>query len=102
MDLNDNEQYWLNEFGLREWSSKIEPTQKALRSYHWVDRVIFIDETNDGRVYVGETTFSKFIEHEDHWNPTTKEEYYKLLHDYKLCEDCGKITNNCVCKTLKV
>lgn len=40
----EDKKYWLNEWGKRYWYKKSDMTIVAHRSYHWVDRVTFINE----------------------------------------------------------
>jgi 2-iminoacetate synthase ThiH len=54
----------------------------AQRSYHWVDRVSFIDETEE-RIYDGETTFTKFLEVEDAWHPMSKKQYDTMIAKHR-------------------
>lgn len=81
--MEDNKKYWLNELGLRYWTNKNDKYLTAMRSYHWVDRVTFIDESEGSRTHVGETTFTKFIENEEHWYPMSKKQYEKKINDLK-------------------
>ena len=74
----DNKKYWLNEWGLRIWTSKHDKYYVADRAYHWCDRVIFIDES-EGRKSMGETTFTKFLEVEDQWHPMSKKQYDAMI-----------------------
>lgn len=83
MEDFDNEEYWLNEHGRRYWSSKADPSLTATRAYHWVDRVLFIDESEGDRKYIGETTFTKFLEVEDAWIPMTVQEYEEILNKHR-------------------
>ena len=59
-----NIKYWLNDHdhGLRYWTNKNDKNLTAMRSYYWVDRVSFIDESEGEREFVGGTTFTKFLE----------------------------------------
>jgi len=78
----DEKRYWLNEWGLRYWTNKNDKYLTAQRSYHWVDRITFIDESEGSRKYVGdETTFTEFIENEEHWHPMSKKQYEKIIND---------------------
>ncbi len=80
--MEDNKRYWLNEWGLRYWTNKNDKYLTAQRSYHWVDRITFIDESEGSRKYVGdETTFTEFIENEEHWHPMSKKQYEKIIND---------------------
>ena len=79
--MEEKNKYWLNDHGLRYWTNKNDKHLFAMRSYHWVDRVSFIDETEDGREYVGETTYTKFLDLEDNWHPMSKKQYDKEISD---------------------
>ena len=58
--MEDNKKHWLNQFGERIWNHKTLPISLT-RSYHWVDRVIMIDESK-GRKWIGELKFSTLDE----------------------------------------
>jgi hypothetical protein len=81
--VEDNKKYCLNEHGRRYWTSKADSSLTATRAYHWVDRVIFIEEFKGDRLCVGETTFTKFLEVEDAWTPMTVQEYEELLEKHR-------------------
>lgn len=42
----DNQSFWLNEWGKRYWVHKDNPHLYTCRPYWWVNKVHFIDETN--------------------------------------------------------
>jgi hypothetical protein len=84
----DNEKYWLNEHGLRYWTNKNDKNLTAMRSYHWKDHIAFIDESDGERRYVGQTTFSEFMNVEENWHPMSKKQYEKIIND--LHEKHGK------------
>ena len=67
-----NIKYWLNDHGLRYWTNKNDKNLTAMRSYYWVDRVSFIDESEGEREFVGGKTVTKFWEVEKHWHPMSK------------------------------
>lgn len=79
----DNEKYWENEWGSRYWLSKTKPHLYAHRSYYWVDRVSFIDESHKNkwgdreRRHVGGEKFSEFIFKEKDWIICDKKFYRK-------------------------
>lgn len=79
----DDKKYWLNEHGLRYWKNKNDANLNAMRSYHWVNLVALIDESDGKRKYVGHISFTKFLEVEQHWYPMSKKEYQTLHSDYK-------------------
>lgn len=92
--MEEDKKYWLNEFGNRYWYKKSDKTKTANRSYHWVDRVTFINEgsvhyveekgiwsTGDRKV-LGGTTYTKFKEEEKDWVPIENfEKYAEELKD---------------------
>jgi len=81
--IEDNKKYWLNDHGLRYWTNKHDKNLTAMRTYSWVDRVSFIDESEGNRMYVGETTFTGFLDIEEHWHPMSKKQYEKIINDLK-------------------
>lgn len=90
-----NNEHWLNEFGNRYWYKNSDISITANRSYYWVDRVIFIKEseviwaksilvpehyTTTGRQHLSETTYTKFKEEIDEWTPIDNfDDYIQLL-----------------------
>ena len=72
----ENQTYWLNEHGKRIWVNKTCPHLSAERSYHWVDRIIVIDE-NRGREVVADEKFTTFDL--ENWEPMTKTQYAQVL-----------------------
>lgn len=81
--MEKENKYWLNDHGLRYWTNKNDNKLFAMRSYHWCDRVSFIDESEGGREYVGETTFTKFLEVEENWHPMSKKQYDTLIAKHR-------------------
>lgn len=72
----NNKKYWLNDYGLVLFFNLENKGLFAHRNYHWVDRIIFIDETN-GRKSKGETKLENFNLAE--WAVVTKEEYDSVI-----------------------
>jgi len=107
-DFNENWQkndHWLNEYGERYWYKNSDITITAHRSFHWVDRISFIKESNvewmiccsrygnvpselipyghyttTGRNHLGGMTYTKFKEKIDEWTPIDNfDDYIQLL-----------------------
>ena len=77
----ENKENWLDQFGQLAFQNKYNPYMFAHRAYHWVDRIIFIDETSGSRLNVGQGLFSEFdIEN---WIPITKEEYSYIKKGFR-------------------
>jgi hypothetical protein len=93
--MEEDKTYWLNKWGERSWYSKKDMGITATRSYYWVDRVIFIEESEvilcepsayipyehystSGRHSKGETTYTKFKLGEDEWEPIKDFDEYTL------------------------
>lgn len=92
-----NNKHWLNEWGERYWYKNSDITITAHRSYHWVDRITFIKESNviwcepsdlipyghyttTDRHHLGGTTYTKFKEEIDEWTPIDNfDDYIQLL-----------------------
>lgn len=70
----------LNEFGLRVWKHKTNKRLFLEQSYHWVDRLTMIDETETRNV-VMEFKCSTFDFYA--WSPMTLEEYNSVKSQYK-------------------
>ena len=69
----DLDKYWLDQWGQLAFQNKKYPYKFAHRAYHWVNRIIFTDESDWTRKSVGQSKFSEF--NFDDWIPITKEEY---------------------------
>ena len=69
----------LNEHGRLAFQNKAMPYLFAHRAYRWVDRIIFIDESN-GRRHVHEQPYSSFSH--ANWIPVTKEEDKTVISNY--------------------
>ena len=69
----DDKTYWSNEWGHREWTNK--DGARAIRSYYWVDRVIFLKSFED-REYTGEMKFSEFAQFSG-WEPISVKQLHK-------------------------
>ena len=54
MELNKLRKSWLNSSGLLVFQNKSNRKLFAERTYHWIDRITLIDETNDERRYAGD------------------------------------------------
>jgi hypothetical protein len=61
----DDQKYWLNKYGLRNWTAKGH-TNIAQRAYYWCDRVIIM---NNERKVLDDITFTEFIKNEEYWIP---------------------------------
>lgn len=57
----------------REWRQKSNPDIHAHQAYHWVDRVLYINEAK-GRLYTGEATLEEFLKSQD-WELVKDWEY---------------------------
>jgi len=103
--MEEDKTYWQNKWGGRYWYSKIDMSITAHRSYYWVDRVTFIHESEvvwcepsdlipyghystTGRHHKGETTYTKFKETEDEWEPIL--DFDKYTMDLKFEYECRK------------
>lgn len=90
--------YWLNEYGSRYWYKKSNMSITAHRSYHWVDRVSFLEEatvnwledkqiwsTSDRHHNQGpDITYTEFKKQLENWTPIENfDEYASHLNDYK-------------------
>jgi len=73
--------YWLDEYGQLAFQNKENPYKFAHRAYHWVDRVMFTDETRWMRESAGQGKFSEFNTNE--WIPITKEEYAHIHRGFR-------------------
>lgn len=74
-EISKDKKYWLDEYGQRQWKHNTKPDFFALRSYHWVDRIIFIDESEGSRKYKGEMSFTEFAQYMDvDWTPVEPNE----------------------------
>jgi hypothetical protein len=73
--------YWLDEYGQLGFQNKENPYKFAHRAYHWVDRVIFTDESNWSRTSAGQCKFSEL--NTDEWTPITKEEYTYIRRGFR-------------------
>jgi hypothetical protein len=85
--LKDN---WLNEHGLLVWKHKTNQNLFLQRSYHWVDRITMLDET-EGRKIVYDQKFSTF-DFTD-WELMTMTEFVSVKSNFKEIYDkmLGKI-----------
>lgn len=96
-----SKKYWLNEWGERYWYKNSDITITAHRSYHWVDRIVFIEEssviwledkqvwtTSDRHCNQGpDITYTKFKEQLNDWTPIEDyDEYTQLLRKHYECK----------------
>lgn len=92
MENWQNNKYWLNEWGERYWYKNSDITITAHRAYHWVDRVIFINEgsvylynenkwSTSDRLGLGSKKYSEFMKEQiQEWTPIEDyQEYCKML-----------------------
>lgn len=93
----ERNKYWLNEFGDRYWYKNTDMSITAHRSYYWVDRVSFIEEssvhwvedkeiwsTSDRHHNQGpDITYTEFNKQLENWTPIENfYEYARELKDY--------------------
>lgn len=103
--MEEDKTYWLSEYGQRSWYSKKDMGITATRAYHWVDRVIFIEESEvvwcepstyipyghystSGRHSKGETTYTQFKLSENEWEPILDWDKYTM--DLKFEYECRR------------
>ena len=67
---------WLNEYGKLVFQHKTKRKLFAERSYHWVNRLHFIDESEGNRSHAGEMKFSEFDSSD--WIQITPQEFESL------------------------
>jgi hypothetical protein len=69
---HDNQDFWLNKYGRREWTLGNPMVKSAQRSYYWCDRVIILDAT---RRVLEDIKFSDFVNRIDAegWEPEIPE-----------------------------
>lgn len=75
--MKDN---YLNEHGLLVFKHKTNKRLFLERTYHWVDIIILIDET-EGRQVIDSYKYSTYDT--GAWELMTKEEYNKVVRNYK-------------------
>lgn len=70
---DENVKYWMDFgdnkpslFSKRIWRNKATSTIEAVQSYHWVPRVIVIDEANNRRI-LDDLTLEDFFKQKDQW-----------------------------------
>lgn len=99
--------YWLNEYGERYWYLKTDITKTAHRSYHWVDRISYLNEgsvteyddngtiklTTSDRLVISKPNFNHPDKYSDFkfekklWQPIKDyQEYTKMLKFYYECK----------------
>lgn len=74
----DDMAFWLNKYGLREWTQKLHPSAPeltAVRSYYWCDRIIIM---NENRRVINDFKFSEFIENTEFWTPKLPEPGHEI------------------------
>ena len=76
----DKEHLWLNKHGKLVFQHKTKRKLFAERSYYWVDRLHYIDESEGTRASVGEIKFSRFDSSE--WIQITPEEFEPVKSFY--------------------
>ena len=76
---NNNTEIELNEYGRLAFQNKSMPQLFAHRAFRWLDRIIFIDESND-RKYVHGQTYSSF--NDSCWRAITVEEDQSVVSNY--------------------
>ena len=54
----DDQDFWLNKYGLRRWTHKVKKEFNAERPYYWCDRVIIMKD----RTVTADITFTEFME----------------------------------------
>ncbi len=77
-----NRELWLNNYGMIVFQHKTKRKLFAERSYHWVNRLHFIDESEGMRKAAGEMKFSEFDISE--WIQITPQEFEAVERFY--CE----------------
>jgi hypothetical protein len=77
---HDNQDFWLNRYGHREWTLGDPMVKSAMRSYYWCDRVIILDAT---RKVLEDIKFSDFVKRIDveGWEPEIPKEKVKFDRD---------------------
>jgi len=73
------DEFSLDEYGRRVWRHKTDRNQFVERSYHWVDRVVVLDET-EGRRITHSGPYSTF-DFKD-WIPVTVEEFSRVKQKF--------------------
>ena len=107
--------YWLNEHGERYWYFNSDITITAYRSYHWVDRITYINEggvacyenglTTTNRRCIPQRefdhpgTYTEFKYELENWTPISDyENYMIMLKSHYICEErknkLKKLTKN--------
>ena len=77
----------LNNNGLLIFQNDAIKQLFAHRAYRWVDRIIFIDESN-GRRHIHEQTYSSFKS--ACWTPITQEEHDSVKNTYNELNTTGR------------
>ena len=75
-----SEENWLNVNGLVIYQNKLNRKLFAERTYHWVDRIVIIDESQNERLFIGQCNLSQFDK--DGWTVITKEEFRLIKSNY--------------------
>lgn len=85
--LEKNNEIELDEYGRLVFQNNAIPYLFAHRAFSWVDRIIFLDESN-GRRHIHEQTYSSFSD--ACWTPITKEQDDTVISTYNELNNNGK------------
>lgn len=77
--MKDRKEIELNESGRLAFQNKAMPNLFAHRAFRWVDRILFLDESN-GRRVVHTQSYSDF--NHAGWRPVTVEEDNSVVNNY--------------------